>query len=64
MVTLRIAGTRNRSKSRISREIHRTAFEGKDDPCAAQATAMGRRKFAGKATKQNPETMQAVRKWL
>ncbi|MCK9175968.1 MAG: IS30 family transposase, partial [Desulforhopalus sp.] len=59
-----IAGTLNRSKSTISREIYRNSFEGKYDPCDAQVTATARRKFAKKATKQSPEVLQIVRKWL
>ena len=59
-----IAGTLNRSKSIISREIRRNSFEGEYDPCNAQVTAMTRRKSAEKVTKQNPEVLQAIRKWL
>jgi IS30 family transposase len=59
-----IAGTLNRPKSTISREIRCNSFEGAYDPCDAQATATTMRKFAGKATKQSPAVLQTVRKWL
>jgi IS30 family transposase len=59
-----IAATLNRSKSTISREIRRNSFEGEYDPCNAQVSAIARRKFARKATKQSPEVLQTVRKWL
>jgi len=55
-----IAGTLNRSKSIILREIRRNSFEGKYDPCDAHASAIGRRKFTRKATKQSPEVLQTV----
>ncbi|MBM9520838.1 helix-turn-helix domain-containing protein [Desulforhopalus vacuolatus] len=59
-----IAGTLNRFKSTISREIYRNSFEGKYDSCNAQVTAIARRKFAKKATKQSPEVLQIVQKWF
>jgi IS30 family transposase len=59
-----IAGTLNRSKSTISREIRRNSFAGEYNPCDAQASAIARRKFARKATKQSLEVLQTVRKWL
>ena len=59
-----IADTLNRSKSTISREINRNSFEGSYDPCVAHVIAMTRRKSAEKATKQNPEVLQTIRKWL
>ncbi|MBM9520036.1 IS30 family transposase [Desulforhopalus vacuolatus] len=59
-----IADTLNRSKSTISREINRNSFEGIYDPCVAHVIAMTRRKSAEKATKQNPEVLQIVQKWL
>jgi IS30 family transposase len=45
-------------------EIRRNSFEGKYDTPDAQVTAMARRKFARKATKQSPEVLQIVRKGL
>ena len=60
----KIAGTLNRSKSTISREIRRNSFAEEYDPCNAQVTAIARRKFVRKATKQNPEVLQTVRKGL
>ena len=59
-----IAETINRSKSTISREIRRNSFKGAYDFGDAQVTATARRKFAEKATKQSPEVLQTVRKWL
>ncbi|MBM9520516.1 helix-turn-helix domain-containing protein [Desulforhopalus vacuolatus] len=59
-----ITDTLNRSKSTISREIHSNSFEGSYTPCVAQIIAMTRRKSAEKATKQNPEAVQVIRKWL
>ncbi|MCK9175261.1 MAG: IS30 family transposase, partial [Desulforhopalus sp.] len=59
-----IADTLNRSKSTISREINRNSFEGSYDPCVAHVIAMTRRKSAEKATKQTPEAVQTIRKWL
>ena len=59
-----IADSLNRSKSTISREIYRNTFEGRYDPCIAHAIAMTRRKSAEKATKQSPEVLQVIRKWL
>ncbi|MBM9520845.1 helix-turn-helix domain-containing protein [Desulforhopalus vacuolatus] len=56
--------TLNRSKSTISREIYRNPFEGTYEPCVTHVIAMTRRKSAEKATKQNPEVLQIVRKWL
>ncbi|MBM9521244.1 helix-turn-helix domain-containing protein [Desulforhopalus vacuolatus] len=57
-----IADTLNRSKNTISHEINRNSFEGIYDPCVAHVIAMTRRKSAEKATKQNPEVLQIVRK--
>ena len=59
-----IAGVLNRSKSTISREIRRNSFKEAYDPANAQVTATARRKFAERATKQSPEVLQIIRKWL
>jgi hypothetical protein len=57
-----ISGTLNRSKGKIYVKFVAILFEGKSASCAAQVTAMVRRKFAEKATKQSLEVVQTVRK--
>ena len=59
-----IAGTQNRSKCTISREIRRDSLKRAYDPGDTQVTATARRKFAEKATKQSPEVLQIIRKWF